>query len=34
MPNDAEIIIGVDVNTKKIDYKIDKILKEYTNKKN
>lgn len=33
MPNDAEIIIGVDVNTKKIDYKIDKILKEYTNKK-
>lgn len=33
MPNDAEIIIGVDAETEKVDKRIDKVLKEYSNKK-
>lgn len=33
MPNDAEIIIDVDAETEKVDKKIDKVLKEYSEKK-
>lgn len=33
MPNDAEIIIDIDAETEKIDKKIDKVLKEYSEKK-
>lgn len=33
MPNDAEIIIGVDVETKKVEKELDRVLNEYTNKK-
>lgn len=33
MPNDPEIIIDVDAETEKVDKKIDKVLKEYSNKK-
>lgn len=33
MPNDAEIIIDVDAETEKVDKRIDKVLKEYSNKK-
>lgn len=33
MPNDAEIIIGVDAETEKVDKKINKVLNEYSKKK-
>ena len=33
MPNDPEIIIDVDAETEKVDKRIDKVLKEYSNKK-
>lgn len=33
MPNDAEIIIDVDAETEKVDKKINKVLKEYSEKK-
>ena len=33
MPNDPEIIIDVDAETEKVDKKIDKVLKEYSEKK-
>lgn len=33
MPNDAEIIIDVDAETEKVDKRIDKVLKEYSEKK-
>lgn len=33
MPNDAEIIIDVDVETKKVEDKLDKVLDEYSKKK-
>ena len=33
MPNDAEIIIDIDVETKKVENELDKVLNEYSNKK-
>lgn len=33
MPNDAEIIIDIDVETKKVEKELDRVLNEYSNKK-